>query len=1062
MTNHVLTRILMSASLAAFVLGTAPEPAAADIIPKKLKNLFSSNKDINPEKVRKNQAKQLEKLQKKARKNTREMAALAEYYEQGFGVKRDQSRALKLYQKSFAAGDAMAVYQMGEYYLTGLDVNNDGINEVPRDRAKGLALKKKAIPGIAKLAKKDDGEALYLMGLFHRSGSFGFKKDRKKSRKFFKKGADKKYPKSMYWLGEVLLTEGNKKHREACDKFHESAIMGYGRSAHAIGYCFEQGRGRPRNSGVAKQWYQYGADKRDIQSIIRMGDIYASTNKDTAAEYYDMAVAEGSALGFAGYARSASLLKKTYYYQQALSLNLNNQRYLNEVRSGRPKDDNGRDRIIGIAPGIYTQKDLIYLAAEAARGNQGAVEYAKDFMLMGYIKSLSPVTLLTLENGFSEFGKLLYFSQDNKTLTMSHEFSAHTGTQIIISDWDVATKKLVRMRALEAGLHIQAVSPNGKKLAVVNNTYKYWKNIFDSDVHESLAVLETSTGKQLLTLLKEGEERAYWRARFSEGGKYISVMERRRGDDLIPYRSFVFDLKTGESIHSAYKDQTRIISPNGQHVITRTKAHDKEAATREEAPEVSYQRVPLWHGTTGIEGLEMESSTFSPDQRYWVMPETLFDLKEKKMLGKHDAARAGLGFVTIAGKPLLVRFFRDAVNTYLMQGASIQKVSSAPYDIPRDISYRDIFSPDFTMIATNGVRPDSILKETFIQAYSPPDDETIAKNLEALKTTASADEEIKDVLAMFEAGFGEMAIEKFTEIVSKNPTQIGPSLELLERRTEIDATSIGLALKAAIEVALDAIDIVTVGAFFKDHKGEPGTGKAIIEDFTLFDSALKKAGARIGDRVVSLNGRPYFATNTPEMKTYHDSIAAGQKMKMVIERGDKRITVAYIAQEVPSASGQQAASRLLFWYGLAGNAAGHPDISDMAATKIDQILKRKLYTRYDSILGDTTRQMIVMLRAVAQANRGNMKAAFGLLISEKSMKADKDWGVNHFTWYPDFFTDLHNEPKKLAYILGVKPEGLPKIPEARIKPAPYWTMDGRLIEPGVTAILKQEGGAIID
>ena len=103
-----------------------------------------------------------------------------------------------------------------------------------------------------------------------------------------------------------------------------------------------------------------------------------------------------------------------------------------------------------------------------------------------------------------------------------------------------------------------------------------------------------------------------------------------------------------------------------------------------------------------------------------------------------------------------------------------------------------------------------------------------------------------------------------------------------------------------------------------------------------------------------------------------------------------------------------------------------------------------------------------MLRAVVVASRGDMKAAFGLVVAEKSMKAEKQWGVHHFTWYPDLFADLYKEPKKLAYILGVKVEDLPKLPEVRIKPAPYWTLDGRLIKPGLAVTLKEEGGAIID
>lgn len=1063
MTKYIFTRAFISATFAMLVFAAVPEASNADIIPKKLKNLFSSNKDINPEKVRKEQQKRLGKLAKKAEKSPREMAALAEYFEQGFGVKRDRARALELYQKAFAAGDAVAFYQMGSYYLSGLDVDGDGVNEVPRDRVRGRALRQKAIAGIEKLAKKGDGEALYLMGLFHRSGSWGFKKDRKKSRKFFKKGSDKKYPKNMYWYGEILLTEGGKKHPEACNKFHESAIMGYGQSAFAIGYCFEQGRGKPRNTNVAHQWYKYGADKKNVQSIIRMGDIHASSNDDSdkkiAANYYDSAIAEGSALGFVGYAKNSSPLKKIYYYQQALSLDLNNQQYLTETQSGRPKDENGRGGIIGIAPGIYTAKDLSYLAEEAAKGHQGAVEYIKDFMLMGYVKSVAPVTLLSLENGFSDFGRLLYFSADNKTLSMSHDFAAQTGSQIVVSHWDVKTKELISIRVLDVGLSILAASSDGKKLAMTDNTYSYWKRSHEEN--ERLAIYDTATGELIHVLLTEGEETSYWKeAVFSSNDRYLSVTERRIRDDITPYYSFVFDIQTGNKVFDdPFGDHKRIVSPNGQHVITRSvERGDTDAGNIE----TSYQRVPLWNAGEGIEGLVFEQSVFSPDQRYWVMPRALFDLKEKKLLGEHGAVHEGVGFVNITGQPLLARIYSDAVNTYLMEGATIQKISSVPYDIKRDISRKSIFSSDYSLIATNGVRADSTLKETFIQSYKVPDAKLIAKKRDELKASASADQEMADVLAMFEAGFDEMAVDKYKAIVSEDPVNISVTVELLEHRTRIEATLLGQALAASIEIAENYKDYVMIGAFYKDYEGQPGTGAAIIEEFVLFDSVLKEAGAKIGDQVVAVNGRPVFAKTTAEMKEYRKSIQEGQQIELELERDGGRIKVSYLAQAVPDATGLQVAANQLFWYGLIGNAAGHPDIAEMAANKIESILAAGIYTRYDRILGDATRQSIAMLRAVAAAARGDMKAAYGFLIAEKSMKAEKKWGVSHFSWYPDLFADLHKEPKKLAYILGVKVDDLPKVPEARIKPAPYWTLDGRLIEPGVAAMLKEEGGAIID
>ena len=258
-------------------------------------------------------------------------------------------------------------------------------------------------------------------------------------------------------------------------------------------------------------------------------------------------------------------------------------------------------------------------------------------------------------------------------------------------------------------------------------------------------------------------------------------------------------------------------------------------------------------------------------------------------------------------------------------------------------------------------------------------------------------------------------------------------------------------------------DVIKIDLRLKGDKGDPGTGDAIVEDFVLFNSNVRKAGVRRGDTVISLDGKPYFRSNTPEMKDYIESIQTNQHVTMVVERDGRKIPFTYKTKTVPDGVGMKNALRQLFWYGLIGNAAGHPDIADMAAARIGQLLNRHIFTKGEEVWGHNSRQSIALLKAVALAKRGNHTDAYSLLLTEKSMKAEKKWGVNHIDWDTDLFADLFKEPKKLAYILGKKVEDLPKLSDKKVTPAAYWTLDGRLIKLGETAIVKEtEGGSVID
>ncbi|MBL4835995.1 MAG: sel1 repeat family protein [Kordiimonadaceae bacterium] len=958
MHPQAFAKPLLAAVMAFAMLLTAAPVTAVELNPMKL--LFGSTKNMDVKKLQKKQAKEIVKLRKKAKKDTRAMAVLADHYFWGIGMKRSKARALELYKKSYAAGDAMAVYHMGLFYETGLDVNNDGILEIPRDPAKGAALKAKAAKGVNKLAKKGVGDALYYAAAFHELGRYGFKKDRKKFRKYLEKGADKKYPHSIVLYAEDAENRGKATEREACDMYRAAAQLGSGLAAYKYGICLQIGRGgRKKSYSNAKSWYELGARKGSSSAMNSLGNVIIAkeTDKDKAkakaGTFFEMAVHEGDPEGYKSFAQYGISFNQAYYYQQALSLDPSNSNYLWQVQNARSKDTLGRDEFIGIPPGVYSHKNLMHIAKKASGGHAGYAELAQDLILTGYIKSTVPATILSLENGFKEFGKLVYFGDNNTTITMSHSFYTSMYTfQHIISKWDIKTKQLIEIRALAPGLRIEAFSSDGRLLAVSDNRPEYWKVKFLNNQGPKLAIYDTETTREKMSLLQLTANGS-WRVNFTGGDRFLSIITQTFIGEKSFDKSLVLNVADGKILHEDTFGEKimRKVSSNGKHVIFRK---DKKAG---------HNTLPGWGTGSVIEGLSI-SGMFSPDQNYFIMRDKIFDMRSRAFIPK--TWTGSVTFSRVPSTPLFISRDFQGTMTWAIEGTNIGLVSYQPNEMGQAVPSQSgeekyIISPDATLIAMNGTGKNNGLMSTFIQPFTIPDDATIKSVIASAKSRASANLEIADVLDMFEAGFGDMALEKFTEIVTAKPANIRPSAQLFAKRANIDATSLGLALKTA-----------------------------------------------------------YEAANAAELN---------------------------------------AAVSYLYWYGLLANAAGHADIADMAADRISVLVQQRDIRGKET---DTSNLVIAFLRSLAEAKRGNMKSAYGILVASKAIKSDKYTAQKQFRKYPDLLADLYKEPKKLSYILGVKLGALPKAAAVRVKPAPYWTLDGRLIEPGVAAILEEDGGAIID
>ena len=521
--------------------------------------------------------------------------------------------------------------------------------------------------------------------------------------------------------------------------------------------------------------------------MIRMGDIYAAKsgniNKKKAAEYYDMAIVEGSARGYAGLARGAHDEKKAYYYQQALAHDLNNNAYLTKLQDNRKK----QDQVIGLTPGTYTRDDLLNIANKAAAGHAGAKEYIKDFMLMGYIKSLEPVQLLTLGNGFSHkytaYGTALFFSPDNKTLTISHKYDTNIWAQSVNSTWNVATRELISLRVLENGWFFKAASHDGKKIIMEVRDTEYWQHSYTGD--SKVTLNDSETGEILFTL-KELKDNDLFRTYFTGNDKYINIHYDTfsASKKAFQNRGAIYDAATGKVVTDDKGTVYRRVSPDGLHVMT-SSMPDKDETYPNEG--VRHQRLPTWSGGSKIEKLRsVESGIFSPDGRYWITPQYLYDLKEDQFLGEHDAAHDTMvDFVNIPGTPLLLRVYNSVIVTYLLEGTTLTQVARIPLDVEwSKFEFEHLFSPDFTMMTINGVREGSVAKETYIQSYTRPTDGEIAKEKEKHKEKNKTDKAMNDVLEMFEIGFDVQAMDQMNEIIANDPSDLMPAFNMMKKTNQ--------------------------------------------------------------------------------------------------------------------------------------------------------------------------------------------------------------------------------------------------------------------------------------
>lgn len=142
--------------------------------------------------------------------STHKIQLLAEHYELGRGVPKNQVKALRYYTIAAKAGDSEAQYQLGRCYFWGVGVP---INEA------------EAIQWYQKAAQQDNAEAQFELGECYYYG-YGIPTDQVQAVQWYQKAAKQNKALAQYRLAE----------------------------------CYQQGKGVPKSKKNALIWYQKAAD----------------------------------------------------------------------------------------------------------------------------------------------------------------------------------------------------------------------------------------------------------------------------------------------------------------------------------------------------------------------------------------------------------------------------------------------------------------------------------------------------------------------------------------------------------------------------------------------------------------------------------------------------------------------------------------------------------------------------------------------------------------------------------------------------------------------------------
>jgi TPR repeat protein len=208
-------------------------------------------------------------------------------YDNGYGVPRDDARAVAWYRKAAEQGNAAAQYNLGRHYDNG--------HGVPQDDAQAVAWYRKA-------AEHGDAGAQTSLGAAYEAGR-GVPQDQAQAAEWYRKAADQEHPAAELVLGNMYAAGRGvpQDYVQAVDWFRRAADHGNAAAEYNLGYLYSEGRGVPQDDAQAVAWYRKGADQGYSGAETNLGAAYEAgrgvlQDFARAADWYRKAADHGNAV----------------------------------------------------------------------------------------------------------------------------------------------------------------------------------------------------------------------------------------------------------------------------------------------------------------------------------------------------------------------------------------------------------------------------------------------------------------------------------------------------------------------------------------------------------------------------------------------------------------------------------------------------------------------------------------------------------------------------------------------------------------------------------------------
>ena len=212
---------------------------------------------------------------------------LGDLYFSGYGVEKDEKRAVRLYSEAAKKGDAKAMNWLGLRAYEDHDVA-------------------RALDWYQKSAENGDCWGMYNLAEFYKNGT-GVEQDNEKAYYWFTEAAERNNVEAMNQAGITAPDP-----RTALEWFHKAAEQGYEWGMYNVGNMYETGSGVEQNRNLAYTWYTKAADKGNIRAMNKAGD--TASDNEKRIYWYEKAGRSGSDTG---YYNLASLYRGMKKYQEA-------------------------------------------------------------------------------------------------------------------------------------------------------------------------------------------------------------------------------------------------------------------------------------------------------------------------------------------------------------------------------------------------------------------------------------------------------------------------------------------------------------------------------------------------------------------------------------------------------------------------------------------------------------------------------------------------------------------------------------------------------------------------